>query len=67
MPRRCKKPKPIPPDPATPDGWLVIHRPHGCVFYEVKIAQWHRWRCRCGEHFCFTNEERDADPGKYRL
>lgn len=64
---RARAPKPIPPDPTTPQGWLKIHRSHGRPFYEVKIGIWHRWRCTCGERFCFTDEQRNAEPTKYTL
>lgn len=60
--------KPIPPDPTRPEGWLAIHRGHGGrVFYEVKIGEWHRWRCSCGDKFTFNDAQREAAPKRFTL
>lgn len=62
------KQKPIPPDPTTPQGWLAVHRGHGGrPYYEVKIGEWHRWLCTCGQRFHFTDMQRDGAPSKYAL
>jgi RecB family exonuclease len=59
--------RPIKPDVTTPQGWLTHHRQHGRPFYEVKIGEWHRWRCSCGEKFFFTEADREAKPNNYLL
>ncbi len=62
------KVKRVPPDMSTPQGWLTVHKLHGRgVYFEVKVGQWHRWLCSCGERFYFTNEQRDAEPQKFTL
>lgn len=65
---RARAGKPIPPDPTAPQGWLAIHRAHGGrPYYEVKIGQWHIWRCTCGIKFHFTDAQRDLEPRKFTL
>lgn len=57
--------KAIRPDQSTPQGWLQHHRGHGKPFFEVKIGEWNRWRCSCGERFHFTAAQREASPDDY--